>query len=164
MNSRRTKQGYKITVYFLLLLLAYILIDPLSAYQNYIIFKVPTESMLPTIKPVSVVVVNKGTKCAVGDIVAYKNVENKVVVHRIVSIENGMVTTKGDNNKDKDKMFYKSLIIGKVIHIYSMTRVIIFSCVSCVSLFLIVYVSSILFRKKGENDEAATDKNTQNLS
>ena len=64
---------------------------------------VTTGSMEPKIKINDYVVVKKPNDIKVGDIVSYTSKDTKNdVIHRIVKIDNNMVTTKGDAKNTQD--------------------------------------------------------------
>lgn len=151
--NNKTLKIKKIAVLLFLILIIYLIINPVSLFQNYFILKIPTESMSPAIKPMSIVILKKDTNYSIGDIVAYRNIKNKIIVHRIVDIDNGMIATMGDNNQDIDKKVYKSLILGKVHYIFSIEQVILFSCIFCIFLSMFVYALLILFRGGGNTNE-----------
>lgn len=66
---------------------------------GYNVSYVPTESMEPTIKAKSYVLVKETKNVKVGDIVVYKsNKNNMYIIHRIININNGVYTFQGDNN------------------------------------------------------------------
>ena len=56
-------------------------------------------SMLPGIHPSDIVALRSATGYQVGDVVGYRShLLHRVVLHRIVAIDNGHYTFKGDNN------------------------------------------------------------------
>ena len=74
---------------------------------------VTTGSMEPKIKINDYVVVKKPNDIKVGDIVSYTSKDTKNdVIHRIVKIDNNMVTTKGDANNTQDEPINKKQING----------------------------------------------------
>lgn len=81
----------------------------------------PTGSMRPTIPDKAQLLMIKPSSpsdISVGDIVSITRQGKKDLLHRIVRIENGYYTTKGDNNnvEDKEKWTYED-INGKVVGI-----------------------------------------------
>ena len=73
-------------------------------YKNFIIL---TGSMEPTLKPGDIVFVKETTNINEQDIISFK-VENAIVTHRVVEIENengkNFYITKGDANNTNDQM------------------------------------------------------------
>ena len=76
-------------------------------------------SMEPTYYTGDLVVTTRQSDYLVGDVVAYRVPEGQPgaggrVIHRIVSIENGVITTLGDNNADVDPwVFTAADVTGK---------------------------------------------------
>jgi hypothetical protein len=64
-----------------------------------------TDSMKPMFGPGNLLIqeeVDSSTKLNLGDIIIYENSENKLVIHQIVSQNNGCYITKGLNNPAPD--------------------------------------------------------------
>lgn len=77
---------------------------------------IETGSMEPAIPVGSFVVIRKETSYQPGDIVAYTSpAGSKAVTHRIISIQDGIITTQGDANNTADPEFEQNLILGKVV-------------------------------------------------
>ncbi|MBC2724837.1 MAG: signal peptidase I, partial [Desulfosporosinus sp.] len=78
-------------------------------------------SMEPDLEYGDLVLVRDSTDYTIGDIVAYTQPDVGAILHRIISIENGAYTLKGDNNSWEDSYNpCKQEIIGKLwIHIPS---------------------------------------------
>ncbi len=70
-------------------------------------------SMEPTLHVDDLIIVTISDSYAVGDIVVYQS-GNSLVVHRILEITDGMVTTQGDANNAPDAPVELSQIKGKV--------------------------------------------------
>lgn len=88
----------------------------------YKIFLVTSDSMYPTIKKQSLVIVLPNARLKNRDIISFKSGNNTIVTHRIVAIKKYVepymffYTTKGDNNNFEDAKKVLSIeIIGKVI-------------------------------------------------
>ncbi len=90
----------------------------LSAFNipgGWKLFTVQSGSMQPAIKTGSLVVVKQAPDYAVGDVITFRR-EKTPTTHRIQSIEDGMIKTKGDANDAPDsEPVNRSQIIGKVI-------------------------------------------------
>ena len=71
-------------------------------------------SMEPNIPVWAMVFFDENADYAPGDVVVYQNDAGTLIVHRIVSIEDGTVTTKGDANKKADTPFPEERIVGTV--------------------------------------------------
>jgi len=159
MNNKLLKLMRKLCFWFAILLIVYLAINPVYLIKNYFILKVPTESMVPTIKPVSVVIAKKVESYSVGDIIAYKNSENKIIVHRIVKINGETVVAKGDNNKECDKAFNANSIQGKIICILSMAQITLIACAVCVLLPILVYFLLIVIKGNNNANKENAQKN-----
>lgn len=73
-----------------------------------------TGSMEPTINVNSLILIKEQKSYKVNDIITFKS-KNSYVTHRIVSIEEDKVITKGDNNNTEDKPISKKDIVGKLV-------------------------------------------------
>lgn len=92
----------------------YILKSDVPNVFGFSILKVISGSMEPTIQIGDYIVIKKSSNYKQSDIVTYKDKNNNLVTHRIVQIED-YVITKGDNNNIEDDVFNKDKIQGKVI-------------------------------------------------
>jgi len=87
----------------------------LSQFAGIHSFVVLTGSMEPKINPGDIVIVRKMEKYSTGDIIAFST-GGTIIVHRIHSLENNEVITKGDANNYIDPWRIKqSKIIGKAM-------------------------------------------------
>lgn len=83
---------------------------------GYNVSYVPTNSMEPTIKTKSYVLVKETKNVKVGDIAVYKSNKNNIyIIHRIISIDNGVYTFQGDNNPIADD---EEVSINQIYGIY----------------------------------------------
>lgn len=118
MKQKRTIV-YIIMCCLLILLLFTTLVQRLSGKPAVTFFgwgqaSVVSGSMEPNIPVWSMVFFNENAEYAPGDVVVYQNDADTLIVHRIVSIEDGTVTTKGDANKKADTPFPEERIVGTV--------------------------------------------------
>lgn len=74
-------------------------------------------SMEPGIPIGSLLLIQEQSEYMPGEIVTYANSEGYSITHRIVSIEDGTVVTRGDSNNMSDPAFPKDQIIGKVQYV-----------------------------------------------
>ena len=92
-----------------------------NAYPNYFgytFFEVASGSMEPTLKINDVILVKiTNDNLKKGDIVAFMNDET-VITHRIIYLDENVLTVKGDNNNIVDKPITREQVIGKVVKIY----------------------------------------------
>ena len=86
-----------------------------------------TGSMEPTIMADDLILVKEAEHYEIGDIVVFQN-GSLLVVHRIVDIDDQMVTTRGDANNAEDTpiplMYIKGKVIGHVRGVGSAVRLI----------------------------------------
>ncbi len=87
--------------YFLIGIYAVVCIPILFKYNPLVVL---TGSMEPTFKVGSIIYYKKVDleELKVGDIITFNTKDNNFVSHRIVSIENGIIETKGDKNNVPD--------------------------------------------------------------
>lgn len=78
------------------------------------VYIVPTKSMTPTIRPMSLVVAH-GKDFGTGDIVVWCSSPSFCVVHRVVNITDGHVVTKGDANPVPDKPVPLGMVKARVV-------------------------------------------------
>ena len=71
-------------------------------------------SMEPTFSRGTLLLVKETQELSVGEIAVYQS-ENKLIVHRIISLDGDTVTTQGDANNTADEPFPKSEVKGIVI-------------------------------------------------
>lgn len=137
MKNRIIKQIKQLLILFTVLFVVFFVIHIVTLSKSYFILKIPTQSMLPTIKPMSIVIGKKEIDYSIGDIIAYEDANKKIIVHRIIDTKNEIIITKGDNNKQIDKMIYKNIILGKIYYIFSIKQIILFLCILCVFMFVL---------------------------
>ena len=109
-------------------LVAFLALAPasLGGSNTYVVTR--GTSMLPTIKPDSLVVIRAESSYHVGEIVAYHNRDlNAVVLHRIVARDGSKYVFKGDNNQFADlyEANASDLVGAKVFYSASAGRVMI---------------------------------------
>ena len=73
-------------------------------------------SMEPTISIDDMILVKKADEYKLDDMVVFQS-NNELIVHRIVNIEDDMITTRGDANNTDDEPIHVSSIKGKVVGI-----------------------------------------------
>lgn len=75
---------------------------------------VKSGSMEPELYKGDLLVVNKVSSVAVGDVIMFKS-DGLLTVHRIVEINGEQITTRGDANNANDNPITNSDVIGKVL-------------------------------------------------
>jgi len=114
------------------------------------IYNVETGSMEDKIHTGDYILLVKKSDYYVGDVVTY-NVKGYFVTHRIVKIEDDVITTKGDANNTEDEGISKDQIEGKVVYCGGILNFII-NYKFVIAAFLVgLYLLSCYFGD--ENDE-----------
>ncbi len=119
---------------------------------GYSIFEVATGSMEKSINVGDAVLVKIDSDYKVGDVVTYQN-GNDFITHRVVSIDDDFVVTKGDNNNVNDNPVDKKLVLGKVIKILPRVGVwkkVLLTPKIIVLIIATLFIFSILFAYDGK--------------
>lgn len=125
------------------------------SYFGYTFFEVVSGSMSDTINIKDLVIIKIGNdNLKVDDIVTYKNNED-FITHRIVSINDNTIITKGDANNDSDRPVDKSNVLGKVAFVipsFGVYRSVLFDIRVIISVLvtLILFVIYFSIRKKSD--------------
>lgn len=130
---------------------------------GYSIFEVQTGSMQKTINIDDAVLIKIDSDYKVGDIVTYKN-GNDFITHRIVSIEDDYVITKGDNNNVNDNPIDKKLVVGKVIKILPRVGVwkkVLLTPKVIILIIVTLFIFSVLFSYDGKSIKIISSKKAQ---
>ncbi len=86
-----------------------------STLFGYSLYRVNSGSMEPTLEIGDEIIVQKTDDYQVGDVVSYLVDGKNTVTHRIVSIENDIIVTKGDANGVSDDPVHRENVIGKYV-------------------------------------------------
>lgn len=109
----RLKMSEKISIILLSFLLA---INLLAVICPYKVLFVPTDSMLPTIKPRSLILVEKTNDYEVNGIFTYRLPGTMITItHRLVDITEDGCVFKGDNNDTADEAIDSNRIVYRYI-------------------------------------------------
>ena len=116
----------KILYFFIVIVLIFfLLINILSITNNsffgFRVFRVGSGSMEPTLKVNSLILVKSNNNYNVSDIVTYEE-NSDYITHRIISINDDEIITKGDANNIEDKPITKDMIIGKLIYAFKINN------------------------------------------
>lgn len=87
---------------------------PINIFDYYL-FYVKSGSMENTLCVGDYIIIKKSDNYNVGDIVTYKKDNGMYITHRIVSINDDKIITKGDANKVNDPEISREIIIGKLV-------------------------------------------------
>lgn len=85
---------------------------PFFCYRMY---KIGSGSMEPYLKVNDIIIIKPYNEYKVDDIVTYK-ADSGYVTHRIVSIDEDVVITKGDANNAQDNPISQDKIVGKMVY------------------------------------------------
>ena len=89
-------------------------------------------SMAPQLSVNDLIIVKPDDKYIVGNIVVYQD-KSSLIVHRIVDIDENIITTKGDANYSADKPIDISAIKGEVRKIHEIDPALCIKCGLCES-------------------------------
>ncbi len=120
---------------------------------GYTIFQVITGSMEDTIKIKDIVIVKLTDDVKENDIITYRAGEN-FVTHRVISIQDKEIITKGDANNTEDNPISKNDIIGKVVFIIGNVEVWInvLKTPQVIIAIAVTFVAGYLLLKKPKDD------------
>lgn len=95
-----------------------------KSYSNifgFTAFRVATGSMENTIEVGDIVITELDTPVNLNDIIVFQE-NNYFITHRLITILDDKLITKGDANNSEDKAIEESQVIGKVVAIISPER------------------------------------------
>ena len=130
-------------------------------FFGYSIFEVATGSMQKTINIGDAVLIKIDSDYKVDDIVTYKN-GNDFITHRVVSIEDDYIITKGDNNNVNDNPIDKGLVVGKVVKILPKVGIwkkVLLTPKVIILIVLTLFIFSVLFSYDGKSIKIISSKN-----
>ena len=131
---------------FIIFIILIILLFKTSLF-GFRVYRIVSGSMSPTININDIVIVKKQNKYKIGDIVTYK-IDNDFVTHRIISMDNNQVITKGDANNVCDDKIDKDSIIGKVIFKSRIFKFLYYKPYIFILVFIVGLVITILIPDK----------------
>lgn len=86
-----------------------------TSFFGFRIYKVGSGSMKPYLNINDIIIIKNDSNYKLNDIVTYQD-NNEYITHRIISINNNDIITKGDANNIQDNPITKDKIIGKLIY------------------------------------------------
>lgn len=90
---------------------------------GYTFFQVETASMSGTIEIEDIIIVKLGSEeIKENDIITFRK-DNNFITHRVLKIEDEIITAKGDRNNTEDEPVKKEDVIGKVTFIINDVKV-----------------------------------------
>jgi len=135
-----------ISIVFTILTLSLLLLSIFSYNHTSIfgfrMYKVMTGSMEPNIHTSDTILIKKSGNYKKGDIVTYKD-NNDYVTHRIVSVNEDNIITKGDANNTEDSPIKEKDIIGKVIFKMTMLSFLVYLLNKPI-IWILVFIIGIL--------------------
>lgn len=122
-----------------------ILKKDLSTINGYSILEVVSGSMEPTIKVGDLIVIDtKTTSYEENDIITFYDVNDSFVTHRIVSINDETMITRGDANDSDDDELDTSRIVGKYKFKITFLGLVLASLKSPITLILILIIGILV--------------------
>jgi len=119
-------------------------------------------SMEPQLSVNDLIIVKPDDNYVVGDIVVYQD-KSSLIVHRIVDIDENIITTKGDANYSADKPIDISAIKGKVITTIPYIGIIINYLKSPVGIVITILLSIFLIEYPNNQKKKADVQYKQKL-
>lgn len=130
-------------------------------YSNifgYSIFQIETGSMSKALEIDDIIIVKIGNEnLKKDDIITFKQ-DNNLITHRIIKIDEDVITTKGDSNSGEDESITKEDVVGKVEIIFPNIRIwkAVFTdtkVLISLGITLILFVLMVSYKEKiGEKD------------
>ena len=111
------------------------------------IYNVETGSMEDKIHAGDYILLWKHDSYKVGDVITY-NVDHYFVTHRIITIDDDKIITKGDANNLEDKEIHENQIIGKMIYCGGILNFIIKFKFAIISFLIGLYLLSCYIDKE----------------
>lgn len=133
---------------------------------GYTAFKVVSGSMSDTINVGDIVIVkikDEQEQFAENDIIVFKQ-DDYIITHRIISIEQNKITTKGDANNTEDKTINKEQIIGKVTNVitsFETWKKVFASPEVFISIIVTIILFALAFMVE-DNSKDSKDDNNEN--
>lgn len=114
------------------------------------IYEVQTGSMEDGIQVGDYILINKRSNYKVNDVITFER-DDGYITHRIVSIEEDKIITKGDANNTEDDAIDKKSVIGKVIIIGGILNILINYKYIIITFLLILYLITCRYNGKEDN-------------
>ena len=166
-NMEKKSWAEKIVLFvgwFLLAVSAFIVVSTFGLrYAGIEPRNVVSNSMVPAFKQHDLVFVStEPNNIAKDDVVAYQAnwSDGKIVTHRVVDVDNGVVTTKGDNNSNPDPAFDQRAVLGEVVGVAPNAGWFFNKVTLVVSVLLgaaIIAFAGLLFRRGSKDDEVLSE-------
>ena len=108
-------------VYFLIFIVVFIFfllnIFSINGYSffGYRVYRIGSGSMTPFLKVNDIIIIKSCDEYKVNDVITYRT-DYEYITHRIISIDDDVIITKGDANNVQDEPIYKNKIVGKMVY------------------------------------------------
>lgn len=119
------------------------------------IYKVGSGSMEPFLKVNDTIIIKKSDNYELNDVVTYQS-GDEYITHRIVSINNNEIITKGDANNTQDDPITKDKIVGKLLykfHIFDFLSYMLTKPFTWIIIFIVGLLVTYLASYKKMNKE-----------
>ena len=120
------------------------------SFLGFRIFRIGSGSMDPYLKINDIIVIQEKKNYQINDVITFKT-EDSYITHRIISIDNNVIITKGDANNIEDDEITKDVVIGKLVYKFkgvNFIRYLFSKPMSWVLLFILGTVFTILIPDK----------------
>ena len=144
---------YLVTIFIVIVIFINIFSFLNISLFGFRIFKVASGSMIPYLNVGDVILIKKSDNYKKGDVVTYKESKKAYVTHRIVSINNKKVITRGDTNNVDDEAINKEMILGKVIYRFRYIPLVLSKPITWCLLFVIGTLFIVVFPMKREKEK-----------
>lgn len=120
------------------------------SFFNMRIYRIGSGSMEPYLKINSLIIIKKSDNYKINDIVTYQN-GDEYITHRIISIDDDEIITKGDTNNKEDNPITKDKIVGKLIykfHIFGFNSYLLLKPFTWIFIFIVGLIITYLIPDK----------------
>lgn len=90
---------------------------------NRLRFRAKGVSMMPFVRDGELLVIQPTSNVRFGDIVLCRTADERVIVHRVVSVGNGGILTQGDACRQPDSIVTEEDVLGRVVAVERGKRV-----------------------------------------
>lgn len=136
-----------VLINFSILISTFVMHKDYPVVFGYTYFEIATGSMRDEIKEHDVIIVKLCDDYQVGDVITYRD-NNVFVTHRIISIDNDIIVTKGDANNKEDRPIKRKQVLGKVVLVLDELGIIIrFLTSKSVIVTFILFIALISFMR-----------------
>ena len=149
---RKTMVGFVFFIFGLLLcfnvyqlICTQVLKESLATINGYGVLEVVSGSMEPTIHVGDLIIINtKYSEISENDIVTFLDEEGSFVTHRVISIMDGQMVTRGDNNNSNDPLSSIDTVVGKYVFKLSGLGILLSSLKNPFVMFMIFVVGILI--------------------